>query len=125
MDNWGGPVGTDSELRQGDFQVLFKLVRGAVAQGVVAAVEVKVSVGVVGHFQPGFFERGEGRAVGQRFDFERAPTGFGLGVVAGVTQSTEVGHGVGPLDADAAGGASVLAAAVGVNDEPRRGLARG
>ena len=37
----------------------------------------------------------------------------------------EVGYGPGLGDAGAAGGAGVLAAAVGVDEEPRRGLAQG
>jgi len=44
---WGGPVKTESELRQDGFQVLLKLVRGAVAKSGVAAVGVEAGVEVV------------------------------------------------------------------------------
>ena len=91
----------------------------------MAAVEVEVGVEVVGHFQPGFFEGGERRAVGQQLGFERAPTGFGPRVVVGVARPAETGYGPGLGDAGAAGGAGVLAAAAGVDDESRRGLAQG
>ena len=62
---WGGPVKTDSELRDVGFQVMFELVRRVVAQGGVAAVEFGVGAEVVRHFQAGFFEGGEGRAAEQ------------------------------------------------------------
>ena len=76
----------------------------------------------MGHFQAGFFERSKGGAVGQQFGFERAPTGFGLRVVVGVAGSAKAGQGAGFFDAAATSGAGVLAAAVGVDDEPRCGL---
>ena len=52
----------------------------AVAQSGVAAVEVEVGVEVAGHFQAGFFERGEGRAVDpQLLDFRAfGAAGHGL-----------------------------------------------
>ena len=53
---------TDSELRWVGFQVLFKLMRRAVAQSKVAVVADGVGVGVMGHFQAGFSGGGEGRA---------------------------------------------------------------
>ena len=39
--------------------VEFKVVGRAGAQGGVAAAEAEVSIEVVGHFQPGFFEQGK------------------------------------------------------------------
>lgn len=39
--------------------VEFKVVRRAGAKGGVAAVEVEVSIEVMSHFQPGFFEQGK------------------------------------------------------------------
>ena len=86
-------------------------------------VQIEVGVEVVGHFQAGFFERGKGGTGGQQLGFERAPAGFGLGVVVGIAGPAEAGHGLGPVDAGATGRTGVLAAAVGVDDEPRRGLA--
>ena len=68
------------------------------------------------HFEAGFFKRGKGGAVGQLLGFERAPARFGLRVVVGVARPAEARHGLGPLDAGAAGGAVVLAAAVGMNE---------
>ena len=94
-------------------------------QGGVAPVEVEVGVEVVGHFQAGFFERGEGSAVGQQFGFERVPAGFGLGVVVGAARPTEAGQGTSLVDAGAADDAGVLAAAVGVNNQGGGGLAQG
>ena len=115
---------TDSEPRQGGFQVLFKLVGRAVAQGRVAAVEVEVGVQVVRHFQAGFFEGGERRAGGQQLGFECTPTGFGLGVVIRSAGPAEAGHGPGLGDAGPASGAGVLAAAVGVDNQARSRLAQ-
>jgi len=57
---WGGPVKTDSELKQVDFQVVFKLMGRAVAQSGMAAVKVKVDVEIPGDFQAGFFQRCKG-----------------------------------------------------------------
>lgn len=53
-------------------QVGFKLGRGAVAQGRVAAVKLEVGVEVVGHFQAGFFQAGKRAAVGQQLGFQGA-----------------------------------------------------
>ena len=91
----------------------------------MATVEVEVGVEIMNHFQASYFERSKGSTVGQQFGFERAPTGFGLGVVVGVARPAEAGQGPGLGDAGAAGSAGVLAAAVGVDDEPRRGLTQG
>ena len=43
---------------------MLKLVWGAVAKGRVAAVEDEIGIEVVGHFEAGLFERGEGPASG-------------------------------------------------------------
>lgn len=63
---------TDSELRWVGFQVLFKLMRRAVAQSKVAVVAGVVRVEVMGHFQAGFSEGSEGRAGGQQRASTRA-----------------------------------------------------
>ena len=94
----------------------------AVAQGRVAAVKVEVDVKVAGRFQAGFFERGEGGTGGQQLGFERIPAGFGLGVVVGVARLAKAGHGLGPVDAGTAGGAGVLAATVGLDNQGWRSV---
>ena len=87
-----------------------------VAERGVATVEVKVDVEVPGYFQAGFFQGGEGDVAGQEFGFERAPAGFRLGIVIGIAGSAKAGQRARLVDAGAAGGAGVLAAAVGVNN---------
>ena len=62
---------------------MFELVGGAIADDGVPAVEVKVGVEVMSDFEPGLFEGGKRGARGLQPGFERAPTGFGLGVVVG------------------------------------------
>ena len=83
------------------------MVGRAVAKGGVAAVEVEVGVEVVGHFQTGFVEGGEGGSLRQQFGFERAPARLDLSVVVGVARPTETGHGPGLRDAGAVSGAGV------------------
>ncbi len=48
IQDWSGPVETDSELRYGGYEVAFKLVRRAIAQRGVPTVEIEVGVEVVG-----------------------------------------------------------------------------
>ena len=55
-------------------------------------VEVEVGIQVPGDFQPGFFQRGKGAAAAQRFGFERAPAGFGLGIIIGVPGRLKPGN---------------------------------
>ena len=79
---------------------------------------------MVGHFQAGLFQASKRAAVEQQLDFERAPAGFGLGVIIGVARPAEAGQGAGRFDAGPASGVGVRAASVGVDDEPRCGLAQ-
>ena len=69
----------------------------------MATVKAEVGVEVVGDFQAGLFERGKGGVEGQQLGFERAPAGFGLGVVVRVAGPAEAGHGLGLVDAGATG----------------------
>ena len=79
----------------------------------------------MGDLQPGLFQGSKGAAAaGEQFGFEGAPAGFGLRVVGGIARPAEAGQGTGLLDAGAAGDAGVLAAAIGVGNETRRGLAQ-
>ena len=66
--------------------LVFKLVGRAVAQGGVEAVQIEVGVEVVRPFQPGFFEAGEGRDVGNSSVFGHNGGRVGHG-------SGRVGHG--------------------------------
>ena len=75
-------------------------------------------------FQVGFFEGGKGSTEGKQFGFARAPPGVGLRVVLQVAGPAEAGHCLGLVDAGATGRPGVPAAPVGVDDEPRRGLAQ-
>ena len=122
--DWDGPVKTDRELKQVDFQVVFKLMRRAVAQSGVAKVEVKVDVEVPGDIQAGFFQRGKKGISEQEFGLNGAPIDFDLDVIVGVAGSAETGQGINLVDAGAAGDAGVLAAPIGVNNQARRGLAQ-
>lgn len=60
---------------------------GAVAEGGVAPVEVKVCVEVLGDFQAGFFLRSEGAGTWQEFGPNSAPAGLGLSIVIGANGS--------------------------------------
>jgi hypothetical protein len=116
-------VKTDSELRYTDLEVAFELVRRAVAQSGVAAVEVEVYVEVVGHLQQGFFEAGKCAAAGQQFSFECAPARFGLGIIVGVARPAIASQCLGFFDTCPASRASILTTAVGVNNQAGSWLA--
>ena len=49
-------------------------------------VAVEVNGEALIDLQAGFFEADKGAAVWEQFRFERAPTGPGLGVIAGITR---------------------------------------
>lgn len=95
----------------------------AVAQSRVAAVQVEVGIEVMGDLQPGFIQGSKGAAAGQAFGSERAPAGFGLGVVVGIAGTAKAEQAAGLFDAGAARRTGVLAPAVGVDDKPRGELA--
>jgi len=99
-------------------------VRGTVAQGRVAPVEVEVGVEVVGDFQAGFFETGKGAAAGQQFGFERAPARLSLCIIIGVARPAVASQGLRFSDACPARRARVLAAAVGVDNQTGSWLAQ-
>ena len=113
---------TDSELRQVVFSGSVQT--GWASKRRVATIQIEASVEVMGDFQTSFFEAGERPAMGQQLGFERAPVGFGPSVVVGGAWSAEAGHRPGLCKASAAGGAGVLAAAVGMDNQTRRGLAQ-
>ena len=50
LSTWAGLVKTNSERRQVDFQALFHLLQGAVAEGSVAPFQIEVGVEVKGDF---------------------------------------------------------------------------
>ncbi|OGX90989.1 hypothetical protein BEN49_05775 [Hymenobacter coccineus] len=80
-------------------EVAFELVGRTMAKGRVPPVEVEVGVEVAGSFQSGPFEAGKRAAVRQQFGFERAPTGFGRGIVVGVARPAVAGQCLGFFDA--------------------------
>lgn len=97
--------------------------RGAVVEGGVAAVEIKVGIEVVGYFQAGLLQASKCAARGQQLGFQGAPASFGLRVVIRVARPGIAGQRPSFFDALPASVAGVLAAPVSVTNKSGSWLA--
>jgi hypothetical protein len=97
-------------------------VRRAIAERRLAAVQLKIGIEVVSHFQAGFCQAGKSPAVGQQLGFQGAPAHFRLRVVVGIAWPGVAGQRPGVGDALPAGPTGVLTAPVGVDNQGWRSV---
>ena len=118
---WGGTSESRHRAKVGNSADRLQIDEESGSEGRVTAVEVEVGVEVIGDFQPGLLQADKGTAVGEQLRFEGTPPCVGLGIIVAITGPGVASQCLG--DALPTRLAGILAAAVGVDDEPRRGLA--